>query len=419
MEERKTLLENCRVLDFSNELGFLCGKILGDLGADVIKVEPPGGDPARKMGPFYKDIPHPEKSLYWLAYNNNKRGITLNIETEDGREILERLLTKADILIESFKPGYLDELGLSYSALKQMTNEKIIMTSITPFGQIGPYRDCKASDIGIMAMSGCMYLLGDPDRPPVRTSIPVSYMWTGSYAALGTLMAYFHRQMTGKGQQVDVSAQASAAWSADTAPFYWEADGTMTKRVGNAIAGRSIHGAVMKAAYPCKDGYICWLIYGARAGGITNKETVKWMEEKGITTDWLKSQDWDKFDPGPATQEDFNQIIEPVGRFLSGLTKMEFLEEAVRRRIMGYPVSNSKDIMENPQLRAREVWQEIDHPELGEKITFPGPWAKFSESSCGIRQRAPLIGEHNHEIYVKEMGMPVDELTILKQTGVI
>jgi len=418
MEEKK-VLKGCRVLDLSNELGFLCGKILGDLGADVIKVEPPGGDPSRNIGPFYKDIPHPEKSLYWFAHNNNKRGITLNIETTDGRELFKRLVKTADIVIESFAPGYMDGLGLGYQALSQITDEKIVMTSITPFGQDGPYRNYKASDIGIMAMSGSMYLLGDPDRPPLRTSIPVSYMWTGSYAALGTLMAFFHRQMTGKGQHVDVSAQASAAWSTDTGPFYWEAEGTMPKRVGNAIFGRSIHGAVMRAAYPCKDGYICWLIYGARSGGITNKETVKWMEEKGMATDWLKGQDWDKFDPGPATQKDFDQIMEPMATFLRGLTKMEFLEEAVKRRIMGYPVSTAKDIVENPQLKAREVWQEVEHPELDTKITYPGPWVKMSESSCEIQCRAPLIGEHNQEIYVKELGLSEDELVMLKQGGII
>ena len=417
--EEKNLIKDCRVLDLSNELGFLCGKILGDLGADVIKIEPPGGDPARNMGPFYKDIPHPEKSLYWFAFNNNKRGITLNIETADGRDILKRLIASADILIESFAPGYMDKLGFGYPKLSEMTKDKIIMTSISPFGQEGPYKNYKISDIGIMAMSGCMHLVGDTDRPPVRTSIPVSYVWTGSYAALGTLMAFFHQQMTGKGQHVDVSAQASAAWSADTAPFYYEADGTMTKRVGNAIAGRSIHGAVMPAAYPCKDGYICWLIYGARSGGITNKETAKWMEEKGITSDWLKKQDWNKFDPGAASQEDFDQLTKPVSKFLSGLTKMEFLQEAVKRRIMGYPVSSAKDILENPQLQAREVWQKVEHPELGTTITYPGSWAKFSEASLGIRRRAPLIGEHNREIFVDELGMSDNELVLLKQANII
>jgi len=418
-EKENYVLAPYRVLDLTDEKGFLCGKILGDLGADVIKIERPGGDSARRIGPFYQNVPDPQKSLYWFAFNNNKRGITLNIETADGSDLFKELVKTADVVVESFVPGYMDELGLGYSELRRLTDGKIVLTSVTPFGQEGPYTKYKVSDIGIMAMSGSMYLLGDPDRPPVRTSIPVSYVWVGSYAALGTLMALFHQQMTGVGQHVDVSAQASAAWSADTAPFYWEADGTMTKRVGNAIAGRSIHGAVMKAAYPAKDGYICWLIYGARSGAITNKETVKWMDEKGMATDWLKSQDWDKFDPAHATPEDFERIMEPVGQFLQGITKREFQEESVKRRIMGYPVSTAKDIMENPQLQAREVWQEVEHPELGASITYPGPWVKMSQSACGIRRRAPLIGEHNQEIYVKELGISEDELVMLKQGGII
>ena len=412
------MLAPYRVLDLTDEKGFLCGKILGDLGADVIKIERPGGDPARKIGPFYDNEPDPEKSLYWFAYNNNKRSITLNIETADGRDIFKKLIKTADIVIETFPPGYMNELGLGYAALNQI-NDNIILTSITPFGQeAGPYTHYKASDIGVTALSGAMYLLGEPDRPPVRVTIPVSYMWTGAYAAMGTLMALFHRQIMGEGQHVDVSSQASAAWSADTYPFSWEANGTIAKRVGNAIALRSVKGAVMRAAYPCKDGYICWLIYGARAGAVTNQEMTKWMDEKGVATDWLRAQEWEKFDPAPATQEDFNQIMEPVARFVQGLTKREFLDEAVKRRIMGYPVSTAKDIMENPQLAAREVWQEIEHPELNDTITYPGPWVKLSKSSLGIRRRAPLIGEHNEEIY-KELGLPRQDILALKQANVI
>jgi benzylsuccinate CoA-transferase BbsE subunit len=419
MEEKRKVLKDCRVLDLSNERGFLCGKILGDLGADVIKVEEPGGDPARNMGPFYKDIPHPEKSLFWFAYNNNKRGITLNLGTPDGREIFKKLLKSTDIVIESFPPGYMNDLGLGYSTLSALADERLVMTSITPFGQEGPYKNYKVSDIGIMAMSGCMSILGDPDRPPVRTSFPVSYMWSGSYAAFGTLLAFFHRQMTGQGQHVDVSMQAATAWATDSAPFYWEAEGTIPKRAGNAITGRSIHGAVMKAAYPCKDGYICWLIYGARSGAITNKEMVKWMDEKGMATEWLKKQEWEKFDPAHVTQKEFDEIMGPVSKFLSTLTKAEFQRESVKRRIMGYPVSTAKDIVENPQLRAREIWQVLEHPELNDSITYPGRWVAMSESACDARRRAPLIGEHNHEIFVKELGISENDMLVLKQANII
>src|SRR3990172_7589589 len=138
--EKIKLLKDCRVLDFTNETAFLCGKILGDLGADVIKVEKPGGDESRNLGSFYKDIPEPEKNLYWLSYNHNKRGITLNIETETGKEILLKLVGKTDIFLETFPPGYLHKLGLDYASLSKL-NPQLIMTSITTFGQSGPYRD--------------------------------------------------------------------------------------------------------------------------------------------------------------------------------------------------------------------------------------------------------------------------------------
>src|SRR3989304_6447069 len=190
MEGKQKLLEGCRVLDLSNETGFLCGKILGDLGADVIKVERPCGDPSRSLGSFYQDEPGPEKNLYWFSYNHNKRGITLDIETETGKDILFKLVKNTDILVETFPPGYLEKLGLDYSALCKI-NPQIIVTSITPFGQTGPYKDYKGSDLILTAMSGFMSLLGDPDKPPVRPTMPQSYTWIGMHAAEGTMMAYY------------------------------------------------------------------------------------------------------------------------------------------------------------------------------------------------------------------------------------
>jgi benzylsuccinate CoA-transferase BbsE subunit len=160
------MLSNCRALDLTDEKGFLCGKILADLGADVIKIERPGGDLSRKIGNFWQDIPDPEKSLYWFAYNSNKRGITLNIETADGREIFEKLIKTADFVIESFGPGYMDKLGIGYPAISRL-NKGIIWASITPFGQEGAYRDYKDSDIVVMGMSGTMYQTGEPDEAPL------------------------------------------------------------------------------------------------------------------------------------------------------------------------------------------------------------------------------------------------------------
>src|SRR6202008_191654 len=190
------LLSPFRVLDLTDELGFLCGKVLGDLGADVIKIEPRGGDPARRLGPFYKNQPDPEKSLYWFGFNNNKRGVTLDLEKSEGQKLLARLAADADFVIESFTPGYLDKLKSGYAALAK-TNPKLVWVSITPFGQSGPYSKFHASDIEIMALSGSMSLTGAPDRPPLRVPFPQSYSWTGSYAAVGALTAHYHRELTG------------------------------------------------------------------------------------------------------------------------------------------------------------------------------------------------------------------------------
>ena len=176
------VLSDLRVLDLAGPMGFYCTKQLADLGADVIRIEPPGGDSSRNIGPFYKDIPHPEKSLYWWAYNTSKRGITLSIETADGKEIFQRLVKTADVVVESFPPGYMDRLGLGYPALSVM-NPGVVMTSITPFGQTGPYKDWKATDIVAWAMAGQAYVTGDDDRPPCQISFPHGYLAVGCHAA--------------------------------------------------------------------------------------------------------------------------------------------------------------------------------------------------------------------------------------------
>jgi crotonobetainyl-CoA:carnitine CoA-transferase CaiB-like acyl-CoA transferase len=214
------MLRGLCVLDLTDEKGSLCGKIFGDLGADVIKIERPGGDAARKVGPFYHDIQDPEKSLYWFFFNSSKRGITLDLGTIEGREIFKRLVEAADIVVESFPPRYLDGLGLGYSVLSEI-NPQIIMTSITPFGQSGPYKDYKTSDIVAFALSGAMSICGDPDRPPLRLNPYHAYSYAGATAAAGTLIAYYYRQVSGQGQHVDVSVQESVMIDAFMCPPSW------------------------------------------------------------------------------------------------------------------------------------------------------------------------------------------------------
>ena len=417
MEAKKKLLENCRVLDLSNETGFLCGKIFGDLGADVIKVEKPGGDASRNVGSYYKDEPDPEKNLYWFSYNHNKRGITLDIEKKTGKEILKKLVEKTDIFIETFPPGYLDQLGLGYETLSKI-NPKLIMCSITPFGQTGPYKDYKASDLVASAMSGFMSLVGDPERPPVRVTLPQSYVWTGMHAAAGTMMAYYHRGRTGEGQQVDVSLQAGFLWACSIAPSFWDYNKELPQRAGVYITGRSITGAKMRAVEKCKDGYVNYIIYGGPAGIRTSMRMTEWMDSKGMAPESLKNKDWKKFNIATVTQDEIDEIESANDEFLQGTTKKEFFDKCLEKDMLGYPLATSQDTFDDEQLQARGIWKELEHDELGTKIKYPAFFTKFSSIDCDLYRRAPLIGEHNDEIY-SEIGYDKKDILNLKRAGIV
>ncbi|MBI2851199.1 MAG: CoA transferase [Chloroflexi bacterium] len=412
-DKREGMLRPYRALDLTDEKGLLCGKILGDLGADVIKIERPAGDPARSIGPFYHNEPDPEKSLFWFALNTSKRGITLNIESADGKEIFKKLVKNADFVIESFPPGYLDTLGLGYSALEKI-NPAVILVSITPFGQTGPYRDWKTADIVAWAMGGEMALFSDIDRPPVRISHhSQAYLHTGADGAMGALAALYHRRKTGEGQQVDVSIFESAAQNTPiSTTTAWDIRKTPLQWRGHE-SPNSAHKA--KQLWPCKDGWVSWA-YGGNTPGLP---LVGWMESEGFTNDVVKGFDWNRPDFAQAPQEVVDQIEEPTGRFFMSHTKAELLDGAVMRQIMLYPVATTADMLENPQLIAREFWVDVEHAELGIRITYPGGFGISSEIPPRISRRAPLIGEHNQEIYEKELGITREQLVILKEGGVI
>lgn len=412
------LLSGYRVLDLASEIGYLAGKILGDLGADVVKVEPPGGDPGRERGPFYGGSSDPELSLPWFAYNSNKRGVTLAIDSAEGHEILLRMVREADFLIESFSPGYLSCLGLDYSDLSREA-PNLVMVSVTPFGQSGPYSGYVAGDLELMATSGLMSVLGSPDREPVRSTLPQSPMWAGMSAAMGALTAHHCKGETGRGQHVDVSAQAGTLWAMAPAPTFWDVLGQDVVRDGQYVTGRSVTGAKMRAVYPCRDGYLNFIIYGGAAGKATNRALVQWMRDTGFDPGYAAEVDWDTFNITTVTQEEMDRIEEPVAAFLSGRTKEEFLNEAIGRRMLGYPVATAEDILADDQLKARDFWQDVEHPELGATLRYPGGFAKFSSGFCGIRRPAPRIGQHNAEIYGGELGLSAEELERLSASGVI
>ncbi|MFC1981607.1 CaiB/BaiF CoA transferase family protein, partial [Chloroflexota bacterium] len=336
------MLSGYRVLDLADEKGYYCGKLLGDLGADVIKVERPGGDASRNIGPFFQDIPHPEKSLSWAANNTSKRGITLDIETRDGQEFFKRLAERADFIIESFAPGRMDELGLGYDSIKGI-NPGLIMTSISPFGQSGPYRDYKTTDLVSMAMGGFMFITGDHDRPPIRITIPQAGMLASTHAACGTLVAHCHRRTNGAGQHVDVSTHEAVARVLFMEPMFWDFERYLIGRYGAKVHRGKIF---QTEVWPCKSGQVMWRlltgVFGRRMQGL-----VDWMDEEGMADALKDVEDWESLDFSSITQEKIEAWEEAIGEFFMRHSMTELHEEAQKRFVFLAPCYTPREIAED------------------------------------------------------------------------
>ncbi len=410
------MLSPYRVLDLTDECGILCGKILADLGADVIQIEPPNGSPARRIGPFYHDEPHLERSLYWWAYAANKRSITLNLDTADGRALLARLVPSAHFLIESFAPGHLASLGLGYEALAAI-NPALIVVSITPFGQDGPYASYQAPDLVGMGMAGFMYLTGDPDRPPVRVGVPHFYLHGAAAGATGAMMAHAQRVLTGQGQYVDVSCQEAVTRTLASAPQLFAIENTVIRRQGSYRQTGDT--TFMRITWPCKDGFVNFQLSGGAGAGRSVNNMIQWMEEEGFGDPFLTGIDWTTLGYGMITKELLERVVPPVERFLMSHTKAELFEGAVKRRILLFPVATAGDIMRNPQLEARGYFRQVAHPDLGTTITYPGPFVQASATPLQLRRLPPTLGQHNAEIYLDELDLTREELVRLREAGVI
>ena len=421
--DTESALAGYRALDLTDEKGFLCGRILGDLGVDVIKIEKPGGDPARRIGPFYDNRLDCQAGFYWWAFNANKRGITLNIDTQDGQQIFKRLVKTADFVIESFSPGYLESLHLAYEDLGQI-NPRIILTSITPFGQTGPKADFKVCDMICWASGGAMYCCGEPDRPPLQLIFPQAYLHAGADAAVASLITHYYREVSGEGQQVDVSIQESVIAVLEGTQEMWALNKFDFVRTGAAWAFPHPDGGTVRQqfGFPCKDGWVvCYTLGGSNIASTKHLESlIQWIDEEVVAPEWLKSFDWvHDYQTQNLTQEKINEVEGAITDFLMTKTKKELYDEALKRRLVLAPVCSPEDIVESEQLQARDFWQSVEHPELGESLTYCGPWAILSETPLKIRRRAPLIGEHNEEIYIKELRISQSDMLWLRQAGII
>ena len=415
---QKGFLHSYRILDLTDERGLLCGKLLGDLGADVIKIERPGGDEARDRGPFYQGVRGSERSLYWFSLNASKRGITLDITKPEGRAIFRRLVERSDCVLESFHPGYLDRIGLGYRELCRVKAD-LIMTSITAFGETGPYHEYKDSDLTLSALSGLLYICGDPDRPPVRISAEQSYFHSAADGASGTVMALYHRGVSGEGQHVHVSTLKAMERVAYTAYTLWDARRKILKRAGSSLRIPPL-GTVTPLIWPCKDGYVAFYLFGGNMGAVSNPALTQWMAEEGLASDAMKAMDWPRFDIGRTPQEQIDrEIVGPVSEFFRRHTQAELWDGGVERRVMVYPVNDARGVLADPQLSERAFWRQIEHPHLHKVFSYPGPFIKTEEGLCEVRGRAPMVGEHNEDIYGQELGISKEDRTRLKAERII
>jgi crotonobetainyl-CoA:carnitine CoA-transferase CaiB-like acyl-CoA transferase len=414
----ETALPPWRVLDLTEGGALLGGRLLADLGADVVQVEPPAGSPSR-IAPYSKNTPDPERSLFWWAYAANKRGVTLDIAASEGREIFKKLALKADAIIESFPPGYLASLGLGYDDLAK-ENPGLVVASVTPFGQTGPKADWPASDLTVWASGAYLNACGDPDRAPVWISFPQTSLFGGTEAAIGTLAALHYRASSGEGQHVDVSLQESAVSPNLNVLQMWDVAGVEFHRLGGALYVPST-GVRQPIYFECADGYVMILVQGGNEPFVSSSSRlVDWMKEEGEAPDWLVNLDWKlHYDAATMGQDIADRVEAAVTAFTRTRTKQAlYLEGAIQRRILMAPVASAKDIAEDAQLAARDYWRKLDHPDLGEQVVYCGPFISLSETPVRQTRRAPRRGEHNAEIY-GELGITATDFETLRSRGII
>jgi crotonobetainyl-CoA:carnitine CoA-transferase CaiB-like acyl-CoA transferase len=403
------MLSPYRVLDLTTERGLLCGQILGDLGADVVQVEPPGGAAARRLGPFLDDVPHPDRSLFWWAHTRNKRSITLDLDRPGGRDILLRLAATAEFLIESDDPGAMAARGLGRDEVERV-NPRCIYVSITPFGQDGPRARWAESDLVLMAASGPLLLTGDADRPPIRLPVPQAYLHAGAEAAVAAMVAHHERQRSGRGQHVDVSAQQALTLATQSYILCAQLGAPEVQR----SAGGLRHGRLeLRLLFPARDGHVAITFLFGSAIGPFSRRLMEYIHDEGGCDAATRDKDWLRYSEllasGDEPVEEFERVKGVIAAFTATRTKAELLAAALARGLLVAPVSTLAEVAESPQLRSRDYWEEVVHPELGRTVRYPGPFARFGASPLRTRRRPPLVGEHNDEVYA-ELGLDVADL---------
>ena len=391
-------LDGLRVLDLSGALGNYCGKLFADMGADVILVEPPSGTPLRFEPPYIANTPGVERSLTYAYHNTSKRGITLDLDTHRGQTLLRKLAQRADLVIETETPGVMQRRGLDFETLSAL-RPQLVVTSITPFGQSGPYAQYDAQDLIALALGGMLYLGGYPDAPPTRAYGNQSYMCASLYGAVSAMIAVLEAEVSGRGQHVDVSMQECVVLGQENAVQFYDLEGAIRKRAGGdgRFAGYGM--------FECQDGHIYML-----AGGLGENRfwprTVEWLMQENVAgAETLRGEEWLK--PEYLRTDDAKRIFKEIFvPWAKTRTKAWLFHEGQRRHIPIAPVNSPADVLQSRQLKHRGYFVELMHHLSDEPMIAPGAPYKLSETPWRIQRSAPRLGEHNAEVFA-EIG--VDE----------
>ena len=397
-------LDDLTVIEYAELVsGPMCGKMFADMGAEVIKLESPaGGDPARRLAPFAGDVPHPEKSGFFLYLNTSKKSVSLDPTTPSGAEIFCKLISTADILIENHAPGFMEGIGLGYAALKAL-NPRLILVSITPFGQSGPYRDWKGSELIEWGMSLAGYntptLVDDAEKEnPLKAPGHAAQMMGAANAAAATMMALFHREATGEGQWIDAPCWQATVNTAKIEMAVWSYVGMPFSRLRKNVS-------VGLEPLPCRDGYV-YVLWAA---------DVHWKALKEIlgNPEGLATELFDKL----AGRHENDDVLRPMVRAELAKHDMEYLVgEGQKRGLTIGPVNTVAQAAHHPHLLARDAFVAIDHPIAG-SFKYPHHLVSMTETPPAPR-RAPLLGEHNTEIFGR-LGLTIAEQQGLRAAGII
>ncbi len=393
------MLSGFRVLEMGGHVSApFCARLLADYGADVIKAEPPEGDEARRMGPFVGDDPHPEKSIPFLYLNTNKRSVTLDPATTAGAKLLHDLLKDADVLVENYPPGEKPSpiLEPGYLAEHYPT---LIATSITPFGQTGPYRDFAATDIVTTAISGLMYHSGDSDQEPLRNALNQSFYVAGINAAVATTAALFQRMSTGRGQAIDVSTvECLASHLVQAVPYY--------SYMGAIKGRRPVRGSGFEELMPARDGYVIPSVQGSQP----------WSTVADLIG--VEELHDERFASGSGRIEYGEEIYDLLIEGLAQWDRKALHQASGERRLVFGMAQDAGDLNDCPHLREREFFRTVSHP-VAPEIDYPGMGPRLSGMQYDVRRPAPLAGQHNREIYGDELGCSADELAQMRTLGAI